>query len=108
MSDSNHLRSMKFWIDNIAKQVCLFPVEDYQAVLDELNRMDTILPFTDPTAWIKGHDNLRDNIKMVRAIVEARRKLDELAPDDIGSPDRLPRVSDDPEGAPNPVVHKQP
>lgn len=68
----------KIWMENIYRQVCMFPVEDYQAVLDELERMDTVMPFLDPTAWMKGRDNLAGHRRAARAFVEFRRELEKL------------------------------
>ncbi len=44
-------------------------------ILELVSRTDTIAPIFDPTAWIRGEQNLRDMEEIVRPLLEAQRNL---------------------------------
>jgi hypothetical protein len=60
-------------------QLALRAVDDdeLQAFIDRCEHSDTVAPFLDPTAWMRGHDQLRQVIDHARALQAYRKALRE-------------------------------
>lgn len=74
------LHGMLIWCQNIGRQACLFPIEDYRAVLSEIDRMETVMPLTDPTAYMKIMDTMPSHKRLVEAVLAFRLTLEKLRP----------------------------
>lgn len=59
--------------------------EQLDALIDQAETANAIAPVIDPTAWIRGHDQLRMVTEHARAIRKARREIVRAA-ESAGSP----------------------
>lgn len=62
-----------------AAQIAQFvSVEDVEALINTANSADSIMPIVDPTAWIKGKDNLVDQRDIARGFLAFRRAIEKV------------------------------
>lgn len=75
MSNTERLQGAQQYMMTVARQLLLIPQEDMDAVIAEVERMDAIMPFTDPTEWMRIAKNIPNHLRLYRAIAAARREI---------------------------------
>lgn len=76
--DAGLLKAAKSLIDQSCRMAALIPLSSAQKVLDEMNRMEVLMPFTDPTGYIAISKNLGENKRAVKAFLAFRKELETL------------------------------
>lgn len=62
----------------IAKQSMMVSVEEAQAVVREIERTDSFMPFFDPSGYLKIRATMPEHLKLAKAFLAFRTILDEL------------------------------
>lgn len=70
----------KSQIDTVCQIALMIPVADAEAVLNEMGRMDALMPIVDPTGYRKIMRNVPGHEDEVRAFLTFRRELERIAP----------------------------
>lgn len=67
-------------IQVIARLATLIDLPLAQAILDSMHFIDSLMPITDPTTWMKLRKTAPDHQKLAAAFVQFRATLEELRP----------------------------
>ncbi|MHB0874555.1 MAG: hypothetical protein ACYC5O_00780 [Anaerolineae bacterium] len=73
------IRIAKDMINTVSQLALLIPAEHADAVLQAINRHETLQPVVDPTGYREVADNLPGHKREVEAFLEFRRALAEIA-----------------------------
>lgn len=65
-------------VDNAARMALLVPVEDARALVQEIERTDTLMPLLDPTGYRAIMDTLPQHRKLAKAFLAFREELEKL------------------------------
>jgi hypothetical protein len=63
-------------VKNIA--ILLRYTPDFKEFIEANKLASEIAPYTDPTAWMRGNDNLEDWTKIAQAVKEAKDKIEDV------------------------------
>lgn len=71
-----HLKRVKAYADNLARMARYISVEEARALVAELERVDTLMPFVDPTGYLSIRDNLPGHQRLARAVLAFLTELE--------------------------------
>ena len=74
------LPGYKAHIDEVCKMACAMPPEMAQAVVSELERMESLMPIVDPTGYRDIQATLPGHLLAARAFLAFRTELEKLRP----------------------------
>jgi len=77
--ETHDYEAIKFMIDNACRCATMVSVEQAAALINQMEHITTVLPFTDPTAFMKIADNARDHIRVARAFLTFRKAIQDIA-----------------------------
>lgn len=66
-------------VDSAARMAMLIPVDDARALVQEIERTDTLMPLLDPTGYRAIMDTLPQHRKLAQAFLAFRQELEKLA-----------------------------
>ena len=67
------------YMDIVSSSVRTLGMVPVAEMLDELNRMQTVAPILEPTAYVRGGgDNLRDQEELLRAVLQVQRAMEQI------------------------------
>lgn len=75
MSDVNLTKQL---VDNAAHMALLVPLEDARALVQEIDRTDTLMPLLDPTGYRAIMDTLPQHRMVAKAFLAFREELAKL------------------------------
>lgn len=78
MDKADELRAVQALIYQSARIAAMVTVEQANEVLTEIGRVESFLPFTDPTAYMRIRDTLPGHQKAVRAFLAFRKALEDV------------------------------
>lgn len=76
----SELKTVKECIDAVCRLAVAIPLKDAVALVNELERMETLMPFTHPTAYLEIRGTLPGHMLGARAFLEFRSELEKLRP----------------------------
>lgn len=68
----------KDMIDALCRSVMCLSIEEIRAVIDEINRTETLMPIIDPTAYRKIMNNIPDHRRQAEAFLRLRTELGKI------------------------------
>ncbi len=74
------IETIKQQIDQICQLAALIPVDDAVALVNELERMDSLMPVVDPTGWVKITGTIDGHKIAASGFLDFRRTLEKLKP----------------------------
>lgn len=81
MTDAAKAQPVDATLDQIkafARVAACVSLEDADALLGEIERMDAFMPFLDPTGYMKIAGNIPTHRRLVRAFIGFRRELHDI------------------------------
>lgn len=69
-------------IMNVARFAAMIDLKAARAVLESMHFVDSVMPITDPTAWMKLRSTAPAHNRLAQAFVNFRTILEEFKPDD--------------------------
>lgn len=66
-------------VDNAARMALLIPLDDARALVEEIERTDTLMPLLDPTGYRAIMDTLPQHRAVAKAFLTFRQELEKLA-----------------------------
>ncbi len=82
MSD---IRDVKAIIDNVCRMALFVSHDDAVALVNEFNKMDTLMPILDPTGYRTIMGNMPGHQEAAEAFLEFRDRLEKLREKEVDS-----------------------
>lgn len=67
---------LKEQVDTVCRLANCISLDDAKALVDEIERTDTLMPFIDPTAYLQICHTLPVHLRVARAFLAFRRELE--------------------------------
>lgn len=71
-------------IKQASRAAMIVPLHAVQALMEQHDREEALLPLLDPTLWMRTHDKTRWHKPWLRAFLEYRKALQDLADTERG------------------------